>query len=260
MVVSAVDNKSPFQKRLVILQPAYIPWIGFFDLMCKADIFVIFDDVQYTIRDWRSRNRIKTSEGVLWLSIPVKAKGVRNKLIKDVEIDNTQPWQQKHLKSLESFYKKAQYYEEILDLFSDIYQKKYEFLIDVDMDFITKAKHYLSLKSNIVLSSEIPSVGNRDEKLLSICKYLNATHYLSGNAAKEYLREQIFTHEGIMVQWHDYRHPYYHQCWLKEQGFISHLSIIDLLFNYSHDSLSILTGQKVIPKPEGIRFRNANEV
>lgn len=254
------NDKSFPRKCVVILQPGYFPWIGFFDLMYKADTFVILDDVQYTIRDWRSRNRIKTPDGLLWLSVPVKAKGVRNKLIKDVEIDNTQPWQKKHLKNLESFYKKAQYYNEIVDLFLDSYQRKYKFLIDVDMDSIIKAKHYLSLKSNIVLSSNIPSVGNKDEKLLSICKYLNATHYLSGNAAKEYLRERIFTHEGIMVQWHDYHHPYYHQCWLKEQGFISHLSIIDLLFNDSHDSLSILTGQKVIPKPEGIRFRNANEV
>jgi hypothetical protein len=84
------------QKRILILQPGYLPWLGLFELMSRSDIFVILDDVQYTIRDWRSRNRIKTPEGVIWLTVPVKAKGVREKLIKDVEIDDTQPWKKKN--------------------------------------------------------------------------------------------------------------------------------------------------------------------
>lgn len=246
-------------ERVVILQPGYLPWLGFFDLIYEAHTFVIFDDVQYTIRDWRSRNRIKTPHGIVWLTVPVKAKGVRDKLIKDVEIDNTQPWQKKHIKTLENFYKKAQYFRDIIELIHDIYKKKYTFLIDIDMDIIIRLQEYLSINSKIVFSSEIPSAGKKDEMLLSICKYLNATHYLSGNAAREYLRESIFRTEGITVEWHNYTHPYYNQLWLKELGFVSNLSVIDLLFNHGSDSLAILTRRKVIPNPEGIKVKHANE-
>lgn len=246
--------------RVVILQPGYLPWLGFFDLMSKADTFVIFDDVQYTLRDWRSRNRIKTPDGVIWLTVPVKAKGVRGKLVRDVAVDNTNHWQERHLKNLESFYKRARYFNEIMLLINDVYKKKYAFLMDVDMDLILAIKKYLSLESNITFSSEIPSISKKDEKLLSICKYLNATHYLSGNAAKEYLREKLFEDEGIVVEWHNYHHPYYNQLWLKENGFISHLSVIDLLFNHGPESAAIITGQKTMAEPEGIRIRHVDAV
>lgn len=246
-------------KKIVILQPGYLPWLGFFDLLSKADTLVIFNNVQYTVRDWRSRNRIKTPDGVIWLTVPVQAKGVREKLIKDVKVDNSQQWQKKHLESLKNCYKKAKYFKEIIELINDVYKKNYTFLIDVDMDFILKVKKYLSLEDKIIFSSEIPSTGGKDKKLLSICKYFNATHYLSGNTAKEYLREPIFVNEGITVEWHNYHHPYYNQLWLKEQGFISHLSMIDLLFNHGRDSLSILTGQKIMPKPGAIKVRHADD-
>lgn len=250
----------PYEKRIVILQPGYLPWLGFFDLMHKADIFVILDDVQYTVRDWRSRNRVKTPEGVMWLTVPVVAKGAREKLIKDVRIDNSQQWQRKHLKSLESFYGKAKYFEEVIELTNDLYRKNHTFLIDVDMDFILRTKEFLYIESKILLSSGIPSTGRRDEKLLSICKHLNATHYLTGNAAKSYLSDSIFKAEGmISVEWHDYHPTYYNQLWLKKQGFISHLSIIDILFNHGADSLSILTGRKNIIKPEWLSIRHADD-
>ena len=245
---------------VVILQPSYLPWLGFFDLMDKADVFVILDDVQYTVRDWRSRNRIKTPDGVLWLTVPVHSKGHRGSLIKDIKVDYTQLWQRKYIKTLESFYKRAKFFEEIVELAHSIYRKHYTFLIDIDMDFILKIKEYLSLMTTIVFSSNLPSSGGKDEKLLSICKYLNATQYMSGNTAKEYLRETIFSEEGITVEWHNYVHPFYRQLWLKEQEFISHLSVIDLLFNHGPDSRAILTGRKVIEKPEGIRIRHADNV
>jgi len=246
-------------KRVVILQPGYLPWLGFFDLMHKADVFVVYDDVQYTIRDWRSRNRIKTPQGVIWLTVPVKSKKAREKLIKDVEIDNSHKWQEKHLKSLESFYKKGKFFDNVMSWIVDTYQKPFKFLIDLDMEIIFKVTQYLGIKSRILFSSEIPSEGTKDERLLSICKTLNATHYLSGNAAKAYLREEIFEKEGIKVEWHNYKHPYYNQLWLKQQGFISHLSIIDLLFNHGPESLDIITGKKRIPVPEGITIRHADE-
>jgi hypothetical protein len=216
--------------------------------------------VQYTVRDWRSRNRIKTPNGVFWLTVPVKGKGAREGLIRDVRIENEQQWQRKHLKSLESFYKKAKYFCEIVEMRKEVYRTRYEFLIDLDMEFIVEVYRYFSLQTRIMFSSEIPSTGNRDEKLLSICKYLDATHYLSGNAAKDYLRESIFEAIGIRVEWHNYSHPYYNQLWVTKHGFISHLSTLDLLFNHGRESLEILLGKKVILRPEGMKSQHANEV
>lgn len=246
--------------RAVILQPGYLPWLGFFDLMYKADTFVILDDVQFTVRDWRNRNRIKTPNGTLWLTIPVQAKHAREKLVTEVEIDNTQNWQKKHLKSLESFYKKTKYFNEIIELTYDLFDKSYRFLVDLDMVFIYEINQYLSLGTRILFSSEIGSTEEKDEKLLSICRHLNASHYLSGDVAKNYLREPIFLAEGISVEWHNYSHPYYNQQWIKEQGFISYLSVLDLLFNHGTESLAIITGKKIIPRPENITVRNANEL
>ena len=255
----AVNGSTLSTKRVVILQPGYLPWLGFFDLLLKADIFVIFDDVQYTTRDWRSRNRVKTPHGVLWLTVPVKARGARGKMIKDVEIDNSQDWQQKHRQNLETHYKKAAWLSEIDYLISTFYEKKYKFLIDADIDFVTLVRQYFSVSTEILFSSDIPTEGIRDEKLLSICRNLSASHYLSGNAAKNYLREELFAAAGIIVEWHNYQHPYYNQLWMKEQGFISHLSVVDLLFNHGPDSLAILTGNKLIAKPDWVVTRSAGQ-
>jgi hypothetical protein len=247
-------------KKVAILQPGYLPWLGFFDQMLRADVFVLLEDVQYTVRDWRNRNRIKTANGILWLTVPVRAKGVRTRPIKDVEIDNEQNWQRAHFKSLKTFYRKAEYFDEIISSVSDMYHKKYRFLIDIDMDFILKVQEYLSIPSKLIFSSSLNSAATKDEKLLSVCKSLDATHYLSGTAAQNYLREEIFTDEGIIVEWQDFCHPFYDQLWLEKQGFVSHLSIIDLLFNHGKASLDILSGNNLIPEPEGITVRHANDV
>ncbi|MBI5676804.1 MAG: WbqC family protein [Nitrospirae bacterium] len=243
--------------KVSILQPGYLPWLGFFDLMSKSDIFVILDDVQFTKNDWRNRNRIKTDNGIQWLTIPVIHEF--GQIIKDTAIDNNSLWQKKHLRALKTWYGKSRFFKNYIEEMEKIYSKNFKYLIDVDMDFILKAKEFLSLETNIVLSSEIPSAGKRDEKVLSICKHLNATHYLTGDAAKAYLREPIFNAERISVEWHNYHPPYYNQLWLKKQGFISHLSIIDLLFNCGTDSHAVITGKKVIPQPENIRVRQADE-
>lgn len=247
-------------KRVVILQPGYLPWLGFFDLMHLSDVFVILDDVKYTVRDWRSRNRIKTSDGVCWLTVPVKIKGSHNKLVKDIPIDNSQEWRKKHLKTLESYYKHAKYFGEVIEVVNRALGRDHQFLVDLDMMLIRGICDYLAMTPNILFSSEIPSNHGKDERLLSICEHLKATHYLSGNAAEQYLRESIFAAEKITVEWHNYQHPYYHQLWFKEQGFISHLSVVDLLFNHGRESLDILTGQKVLTPPTDLRITRANDL
>jgi hypothetical protein len=247
-------------KRAVILQPGYLPWLGFFDLLEKADIFVVLDDVQYTTRDWRSRNRIKTKDGMMWLSVPVKSKGVRLKKIRDVEIENSQKWNMHHLKSLKTFYRRALYYDEIMEICNSLYSRAFKYLIDLDMEFIMRFYEYLSMRTKVVFSSDVPWSGWKDERLLSICRHLGATHYMSGDAAKDYLRDRIFIAEGIVVEWHNYQHPFYKQVWLEEQGFISHLSVVDLLFNHGRESLDILTSTKIVENSRNIKARDASEI
>ena len=245
--------------RVAILQPGYLPWLGFFDLIIKSDKFIILDDVQYTVRDWRARNRIKTPQGTMWLTVPIQAANARDKLITDIVIDNSQHWQTHHQKSIRSFYKGAPFYAEITDLIQDIYSTQYRYLIDADMAFIRRACDYMNIGTPIQFSSNLKAGGNKDEKLLSLCKIAGATVYISGNAAKTYLRESIFFDEGIDVIWHDYQHPFYNQLWTNENGFISYLSVADLLFNHGKDSLAIISGDKIIPNQDNIGICNAND-
>jgi len=245
--------------KVGILQPGYIPWLGFFDLINRSDKFIILDDVQYTVRDWRSRNRIKTPQGVMWLTVPIQASNARSRIISDIVIDNTQGWQLNHIKNLTTFYKKAPFYPEIIDMINDIYCRQYRYLIDIDMAFIYAICNYMLVGTPIVLSSELGSTGSKDEKLLSLCHKVAATAYISGNAAKSYLRESIFTGKGIEVIWHDYQHPFYNQLWVKEHGFISYLSAIDLLFNQGRDSLDIISGKLIIDNREKVSVISAND-
>lgn len=244
---------------VAILQPMFIPWAGYFDLMAKSDTFIVLDNVQYTKADWRNRNRIKTSDSIIWFTVPVHAKGVLEKNINEVKIDDPSPWKKKHLTSLEMSYKRAPFFDEILQIIREAFGRNYTFLVDLNMDLLMRIRKYLSLETTILMSSDMASSGKKDERLLSLCKEVGATRYLSGPAAKNYLRESIFTAEGIEVVWHDYQHPYYNQLWTKRQGFVSHLSVVDLLFNHGPDSLDIITGELQIDRPGGVKVINANE-
>ena len=257
-VFTEEDMSDNDKETVVILQPGYLPWLGFFDLLYRADTFVVFDDVQYTSRDWRNRNRIKTAQGVAWLTVPVNSKGSRKIIVRDIRIDNTQQWQRKHLKSFEASYRRAPFFDEVMKCIYHIYDRHYDFLIDVDMDIVYTVMQYLSLRKKILFSSELGIPGKKDEKLLHICKAVGATNYLSGAAAVDYLREDIFKEDGISVEWQNYIHPFYNQLWLKNHGFISYLAIIDMLFNHGKDSLDILSGVKKILRPEGICIRTVN--
>jgi hypothetical protein len=226
--------------------------------MYQADIFVVLDDVQYTVRDWRSRNRIKTPNGTMWLTVPVKAQNIRQKTIRDVEVDYTQPWRTRQLKTFEAFCKRSRHFDEVFNMVRDVLEKDHKYLIEIDMDFVARVLEYFSLQKSIRFSSEIPTQGAKDDRILSICTHLDATNYLTGNAARGYLRESIFTESGIQVEWHSYEHPFYNQLWIRNNEFISHLSVVDLLFNHGPDSLDILTGRSTIPVPDSFVIIPAN--
>ena len=231
-------------KRVVILQPSYIPWLGYFDQISKSDIFVFYDDVQYTRRDWRNRNRIKLLSGQAhFLTVPVKVKGSYEIPIKDVQIDNTQKWQKKHLNAFVHNYKKASFFEEGFYLLESALSKSFEKLTDLDEHLTKEIASYLGIKTVQYVQSSSLSLSYTDstDHLIKLCKHFDATHYLTGDSAQDYLDEESFKDNKLILEYHNYHHSVYQQL---SGEFISHLSIVDLLFNYGKGALSIVRGRQ----------------
>ncbi|MEW6740281.1 MAG: WbqC family protein [Nitrospirota bacterium] len=249
----------------VILQPAYLPWIGFFDLVHKADVFVIFDDAQFTIRDWRTRNRIRTNEGWIWLSVPVSLdKPYFEYLVKDVQISYEYDWTYKHLSTIKSFYKRSLFFDEVYSILEKHIPKRYKFLAELDNQLIFDICEYLGLSlSKFRFSSEmgIPKSAKKSERLIYMLDSLDvkASYYLSGITAKNYLDTSLFEDRGIKVLWHGYEHPYYNQNLWGTGVFISYLSILDILFNHGKEAMDIITGDKIIPIPEKVKIAMAEK-
>ncbi len=214
---------------MAILQSNYIPWKGYFDLIAAVDEFVIYDDMQYTRRDWRNRNKIKTSAGLQWLTVPVMVKGKFLQTIKKTNIDGTN-WAEIHWKTIKQNYCKAPFFDEIGAWLSPCYLKEnHTSLSALNRSLIEKICNYLGIQTLIRDSSEFNFEGDRTGKLLSIVKAVGASSYVSGPSAKDYLDTVTFNVEGIAVDWFDYSgYPIYPQAWGE---FVHQVSIIDLLFN-----------------------------
>ena len=245
--------------KAVILQSGYIPWLGYFDLIKKADIFVFLDDVQWTTRDWRNRNRVRTSEGWSWLTVPVQLRKPHYEYsVKDVEIDNSRNWQEKHLHTLQSWYKKTPYFDEVYSLIDSTLRNKQKFVADLNYELIFEICNYIGLKGTRFLFSQEISISReikKTEKLIGILEEIGGvTTYISGPSAKSYIEESKFEGKGIKVEWHNYEHPYYRQNTWGSNIFIPYLSIVDLLFNHGTESLEILSGMKNVVKPEQIQI------
>jgi hypothetical protein len=223
-----------------ILQPGYLPWLGFFEQLYKSDIFIIYDDVQYDKGSWRNRNRIKTANGIQWLTVPVRLKFEDHIMVNKVLIDHNMDWEKKHLISIKQNYSKAPFFKIYFPVFEEGLSQKWEYLIDIDMFFIRKFKEILGLKTELSFSSELNIHGDRIERLIKICKYFSADVFYEGAAGKDYINPELFSANNISVKFQDYKHPIYRQLY---GDFLPFLSIIDLLFNHGDDSLKVLTSQ-----------------
>lgn len=216
-------------KRVAILQSNYIPWKGYFDLINMVDEFVLYDDMQYTRRDWRNRNKIKTPNGPLWLTIPVEVKGKYFQKINETKVSD-QRWVKKHWQTIQSNYSKAKYFKEYKDIFEELYLDcTEEYLSQINYRFIIAINKIFGIETKIQWSSEFELIDGQTEKLLGICKQCNADIYLSGPAAKDYFDEGLAKEENISVEWMNYSgYEEYDQLF---PPFEHGVSILDLIFN-----------------------------
>jgi len=225
-------------KRIAILQSNYIPWKGYFDLIASVDEFIIYDEMQYTKNDWRNRNKIKTKNGVEWITIPVKIDSLHQKINQTQIFDPR--WVKKHKATIQTNYAKAKCFEETKDFVFDLYEKvkSEEYLSKVNYIFIQEICKYLGITTKISLSSDYNLIEGKTERLVDLCIQTRATHYLSGPAAKEYLVEELFNEKDIVLEWMDYsNYKEYNQL---HPPFEHGVSILDLIFNEGENSRKFL--------------------
>ncbi len=225
-------------KRIAISQSNYIPWKGYFDSINSVDEFVLYDDMQYTRRDWRNRNKIKTKDGTQWLTIPVEVKGKFFQKINETKISDPK-WGQDHWNTILHNYKKAPYFEEYRKIVEAIYlNNNEEYLSKINYLFIKTICDILGIKTALLWSSEFELLDERNERLIDICKKRKATDYYSGPAAKFYMDEALFAKDNITVHYFDYSgYPEYNQL----HGQFDHaVSILDLIFNEGPDSFKFM--------------------
>jgi len=223
-----------------ILQPGYMPWLGFFDQMQRSDIFVYLDDVQYDKHGWRNRNRIKSAAGPLWLTVPVLNTGRHGQKINEVEIDSRSPWARKHVAAITHNYSNAPYKNYYLPQLEAILAREWVSLVELDLAIVELICDWIGLDRQIERSSLLGIDGDQSSRLLNICNHFQADRYLSGDSAQNYLDLGLFTNGGIEVEWQLYRHPIYTQL---HGEFTPYLSALDLVMNVGEKSLGILTGK-----------------
>jgi WbqC-like protein len=224
---------------LAVLQPGYLPWVGYFDLMRRSDIFVSYDHVQFDKHGWRNRNRIKSAHGPQWLTVPVRHRGLGPQRLVDVRIDDTRSWARKHIASLEQCYAGAQYAGDYLPALAEILLQPWRSLVELDLAVAGLLCSWLGVDGSVVRSSELELNGDRSARLLDLCHRFGATCYLSGESARAYLDVELFAAGGVSVEWQAYAFPAYPQ---RHGDFVPNLSAIDLILNCGPDSATVLAG------------------
>jgi hypothetical protein len=225
-------------KKVAIVQSNYLPWKGYFDLINSVDEFIIYDDVQYTKRDWRNRNKIKTKNGITWLTIPVQVKGKYYQKIRETAIDDPQ-WNRTHWESIRQNYFRAKYFSEYQVIFEKLYMTCQErWLSQINYHFITGICQILGISTQISWSMNYKLIEGKTERLVELCKQAGATEYISGPAAKDYIDRELFSKEGIKLTYIDYsEYPEYNQLF---PPFEHEVSIVDLIFNEGENATKFM--------------------
>ncbi len=218
------------ERTAVILQPSYVPWRGYFDLIHRADVFVFYDDVQYDKHGWRNRNRIKTRDGVRWLTIPVASKGnvEHGLLLSEAKIVWNTSWTKKHAATIRQSYSRAPFFVEYASMVDDFYERRPERLVDFTIDTtLALAKALGIAQTRYVRSSELGVGGAKTERLIGILEKVGATRYLSGPSARSYIEPALFAEAKIGLEYVVYDYPEYEQLY---PPFDPAVSVLDLLF------------------------------
>lgn len=226
-------------RTVVISQPTYLPWTGYFRIMKEADVYVFLDNVQFERRSWQSRNRIKSVNNFIWLSIPTHHDGQRR--ITEVEIDNSKDWRRQHLHAIQTSYGKAPFFKEYYPWFKTVFESNWDDLASLNIYLIKQIASILGISPVFVRGSKLGIDAKRTNLLLDICKLFGADRYVSSIGAKSYMEEDgakaLFDSEGIKVEFLQIKSFEYPQLF---GGFIPELSIVDLLFNCGPNSTKIL--------------------
>jgi hypothetical protein len=223
---------------VTIHQPEHLPWLGFFNKMIKADVFVFLDNVQYRKNYFQNRNRIYGTNGPMWITVPVLTKGYFPMSIKDMRINNDNDWCTKCWKKIYFTYKKHPFFERYAERLNIIYTKKWDYLVNINYEIINFFVQSLGIDKKFIIASSLKVEGSGSQLLLNICKALGANVYLSGPSGKDYLDEIPFDEAEIKVIYNDFKHPEYPQ--YGQSQFQPNLSVLDLLFNCGLKSLRII--------------------
>lgn len=224
-------------------QPNYLPYLGFFHKIAKADAFVVVDNVQFVKRGpfgWIHRNRILSDKGPVWLSVPVFTSGKFTQNIDEVRIDNSKPWRKKHLRTIEWNYRTCPYFGSCIGIFREAYSREWDSLAELNEHFIREFLKYLGIKVRIERSSALGASGKASGLIIDFCAKLGADSYLSGVHGKDYLDRAAFDKAGLRLEFQEFSHPVYPQAFGPK--FSPYLSIADLIFNCGTDSLRTIMG------------------
>lgn len=231
-------------KTVAIMQPTYLPWIGYLALMDHVDEFVILDSVQFARRSWQQRNQIKTPNGSQWLTVPVISKGQRDQKICEVRIDRGCDFDRNHRRSITQNYAKARFFERYETELLAPFDSSNEMLEPLLMDFIVAIRACLGITTPLRFACEMSVAGAKADLLAAICTEVGASAYVSPPGSKDYLdHSEALAEAGVEVSYFHYVHPKYHQL---HGTFLSHMSVLDLIFNEGTESLAILRGGVVI--------------
>ncbi len=229
--------------KCVILQPSYIPWRGVFEQIARADLFIFYDDVQYDKRGWRNRNRIKTPAGPQWLTIPVHSRGAQTEKIpiNQIAIDWEQPWNERHLRTLQLAYAKAPYFKEYASWLEEVYARRPALLADFTIPLTIELADRLGITHTRYLrSSQLEGIsGQKTERLIQILTRVGADHYISGPSARDYIEEERFQAAGIRLEYMHYDYPEYPQLY---PPYDPQVSALDLLLMTGPRALEWIVG------------------
>jgi hypothetical protein len=224
---------------VAVHQPQYLPWLGYFDKIRRADIFVLLDNVQFKKNEWQNRNRIKTAQGSQWLTVPVGYKYPQ--LINEVTINNTVRWQHKQRQAIFTNYRKAACHEYLDDFFEELFSKSWPMISQLNTHVVRRLVEVLGIDTPLFVASELGDfTDDPDERLVEITRHFNGDTYLAGSGGRQYMDLEKYSKQGISVKFQDFQHPEYDQLFGE---FEPYMSVIDLILNHGDKSLSIIKGE-----------------